>query len=229
MKINIVMGYTERFRELGSLCEANTRKYCEKHGYGIIVERTGFDTSRPVNWSKLRFILKNIENADWTMWLDADAFIMNYDIKIEDIIQRFQSYTMIAGIHWTYFPKGEATIHSGAFLVRNCQFIKKYLTECYNDTDLVQHNMVQMEEAALYSHYHTYKLHNQIALTKLETFCTSPPYVCKRIGGTTEYKNGHFILHISNPLPYTKRVDYAKDILSGYNNEQENSGSYRLQ
>ncbi|KAJ1559712.1 hypothetical protein HK405_009604, partial [Cladochytrium tenue] len=88
-----------------SVSTGNKRKYAERHGYDLIVlddptrdapapfaaaaASEGADTPDPTPspvWSKVSGLRKHIFDYDWIWLLDADAFITNYGIKVEDFV-----------------------------------------------------------------------------------------------------------------------------------------------
>lgn len=92
MKVVLYTGYTDgergNFTEWADKTTKNKFEYAEKHGYGFLSERNYTAYDRPISWYKVRKILYLLEEYDWVMWMDADSLIMNYNIKIEDIIEK---------------------------------------------------------------------------------------------------------------------------------------------
>ena len=78
---------TENIKSWADPVFKNNEEYCSKHNY-VWKQYCGVkDKNRPTNWSKIGYILEELENKyDWIFWIDADAMIMNHSIKLEDFI-----------------------------------------------------------------------------------------------------------------------------------------------
>jgi len=88
MKIAVTNIYTKNIKELAIITtEYNKRKYCEKHGYDLIVQTDNFALPH-LGFEKLNLIKNTIQTNkyDWVYWCGTDTMITNYKIKLEDII-----------------------------------------------------------------------------------------------------------------------------------------------
>jgi hypothetical protein len=78
------------YRKKMTRCLESKRQYAEKHEYKYIEGgNEWWDHSRPIAWSKMAFYIHHLQNAesDEIFWLsDADVFITNSNIRIEDHI-----------------------------------------------------------------------------------------------------------------------------------------------
>jgi len=88
MKILVYTGYNNspRYKEMGDFSSLNKLQYCQKHGYEFLCHRNYEGYKRPISWYKILSIMDLITEYDWVFWTDADSFIVNMDIKLEDII-----------------------------------------------------------------------------------------------------------------------------------------------
>ncbi|KAI9351091.1 hypothetical protein DFJ73DRAFT_760172 [Zopfochytrium polystomum] len=76
---------------------ANKRAYADRHGYDVIVI-DNLDTDIPPAlavgdpepphpvWAKVSALRRHVGNYDWLWLLDADAFITNQDVRVEDVV-----------------------------------------------------------------------------------------------------------------------------------------------
>lgn len=72
-------------------CLDSKELYAKKHGYTYVLGgEEWWDRDRPFSWSKIPFLLHYLKDAkdkyDYIWMSDADVYITNHDIKIEDHI-----------------------------------------------------------------------------------------------------------------------------------------------
>jgi hypothetical protein len=121
------------------------RIYAKRHGYALhIGGQEVWDRTRPIPWSKLRYILQFIDQYDYLFWSDADVIITNPDISItEHILPRLPANKDLL---WTQDVVGN--INSGNMLLRGkSQWLKDFLQRTYMETDLIYH--IWWENAAM--------------------------------------------------------------------------------
>ncbi len=84
----VTMAIGKKYNKTVNSSIENKRKYCEKHGYDFICIKKSLDKNRPIPWSKIK-LLSNIfktKKYKWVFWTDADSLIMNFNIKLEELI-----------------------------------------------------------------------------------------------------------------------------------------------
>lgn len=88
MKILVLTGYCgPRFEKAGLISSTTKFNYATKHGYDFLLLNSSYqDYKDPVSWFKIEWLRDNLKNYDWVFWSDADALIMNQNIKLEDLI-----------------------------------------------------------------------------------------------------------------------------------------------
>lgn len=60
------------------------RQYAKKHGYDMHIGGEDiWDRTRPIPWSKFRFIQKYLNKYDYVFWSDADVIILDQEKKLE--------------------------------------------------------------------------------------------------------------------------------------------------
>lgn len=112
MKFAIATIYTEDIKNLAVITvEYNKRKYCEKHGYDLMVKTEGF-VLKHLGFEKIRYVLDLLKSGtyDWVYWCGADTMITNYNIKLESLIDLNYHFVISADV-WD--------LNSDSFLIRN--------------------------------------------------------------------------------------------------------------
>jgi hypothetical protein len=132
--IAIVSIFNEHHRDLADLTWTNKQAYAAKHGYLSFAKTDNFSTEQ-IHFDKFRHILDIMDkhkSVDWIWWLDNDAMITNFDIKVESLIDT--DYHII-------MPTDIAALNTGSFIVRNSiqarnwlEFLLSKKTEYKNDT-----------------------------------------------------------------------------------------------
>jgi predicted O-methyltransferase YrrM len=127
MKIGLcTLTIGEAYKERTKWTTINKKSYCKRHGYDFIDDETIWVKSKPIPWSKILLLLKYIEKYDYIVWIDADILIMNMDIKIESLIQKYPQYDQITGSDWKMQ-------NTGVWIIKNTMFSKLFLTEVWDN------------------------------------------------------------------------------------------------
>ena len=119
-KMAIVSLFNERHKDLADLTWTNKQKYAAKYGYLAIAKTDNFSKEQ-VHFDKFVHILdvmKKHPDIDWVWWLDNDAMITNFDIKVEDLVDLNYHVIMATDI---------AALNTGSFIVRNSGKAREWL------------------------------------------------------------------------------------------------------
>lgn len=113
--------------------------YAKQHGYTYIQGDEQFwDRDRPISWSKIPFLLKQLESIPEgeTVWLsDADVFITNPNLKLEDhVMPLFPSDKHML---MTFDSCGH--VNAGNILMRNTEWTRNFWRRVYEQTDCIYH------------------------------------------------------------------------------------------
>jgi len=128
--IAIVTLFDKNYAELGKYSIENKKRYAKKHGYHLIWFEDILDKTRPPQWSKILAVQQVLKNYRWVWWIDIDAMIVNYDIKLESIID--EKYSMIYTKNkWSY-------ISNGSSFFKNSELTFNFLDSCYTQNVDVQ-------------------------------------------------------------------------------------------
>jgi len=113
--------------------------YTKKHGYEYILGDEQFwDRTRPIPWSKIPFLLHVLNNSDEDDYIflsDADVYITNMDIKIEDHI--IPLLPKDKDLLMTIDSCGH--INDGNILIRNTAWSRYFWKRVSEQTDLLYH------------------------------------------------------------------------------------------
>jgi hypothetical protein len=116
---------------------ASKRAYAAKHGYDFHEGGEDvWDRSRPIPWSKFNFIRKHLNDYDYIFWSDADAIILNQDIRLET--QVVPLLPTGKDMIWNYDACGH--YNNGHVLYRGrSAWVSNFLKRAYQQTDLLYH------------------------------------------------------------------------------------------
>src|SRR5215212_12264484 len=99
MRIAVVTLFTPEIAEMGEFTAANKAAYCAKQGYDLFVHRNSLDPWRPPSWSKVPALLEVLPRYDWIFWTDADAMVLNHDVRLESFLDE-QAELIISRDRW---------------------------------------------------------------------------------------------------------------------------------
>ena len=108
--------------------EAINKKYCELSGYDYIIEKNDEKISkliedRAYTWGKPKIILENLENYDYVLFMDIDAIVCNFSIRIEEFID--EQYEIIAAED----NSNHSLMNAGILLIKNSEWSKNFMNE----------------------------------------------------------------------------------------------------
>ncbi len=112
--------FNEKHESLAEHTWTNKIEYAEKHGYLTFAKTDGFSMDQ-VHFDKFVHILDIMDKnpqVDWVWWIDNDAMITNFDIKLEGLVDPEFHVIM---------PVDIAALNTGSFIVRNSTQAKEWL------------------------------------------------------------------------------------------------------
>lgn len=232
MKFGVVNLYTPNILPLAVITtEYNKRKYCEKHGYDLLVKTKDF-SCKHLGFAKIQLILDLLKTNryDWLYWCGSDTMITNYNIKLEDLIDTDYSFIISYDV-WDF--------NSDSFLIRNSEQAIEYfehimsLYDIYVDSDgnAINFGMklpdggnrAWAEQGAvidLYQQYDKYKsiikpMHQKFMNSYLYNLYPSPWHQkaldCK--GNPGQWTSGDFLIHWPG-MSNENRISLALNFLS---------------
>ena len=135
MKIGVLMFYDDNIKLYGDINYIINQKYCEKYNLELILSNKKKYSNRHSAWERLPFILENISNFDYLIWIDADAFFYNDANNIVDIINNNLNVNFIFSN-----DIGNQNINTGFFIVKNSKYSIDFLTIWAFDENLYKSN-----------------------------------------------------------------------------------------
>ena len=193
MKIAVIsMCIGPRYQKIWKAAIKTKEIYCEMHNYEFIYIKDSIDKNRKPHWTKVKAIQNNLANYDWIFYSDADAQIMNFDIKLESIIEKY------SGKHFLIITKDNCEINSGNFLIRNCPDSFDFLNDVYScyPTKRVQIGEYLInwnDQYGFYMKYKDQKYVNKINIINQRVINSFPCSCCGE-----KYQAGDFIMHFVN-------------------------------
>ena len=69
----------------------NLEPYCNLHGYKLICKNKDLPEDRRIYFEKIKIMRDAMEDSsiEWIWWLDCDAIVTNFHIKLESIIDLY--------------------------------------------------------------------------------------------------------------------------------------------
>jgi hypothetical protein len=180
---------------------ASKRAYAARHGYTFLGGggagcEAVWDRTKPIPWSKIRFILKYLDDYDYLFWSDGDVIITNPDIRIEDLLVPL----LPPGKDMLWCRDACGNLNNGNVLFRGkSAWARDYLERAYNQSDLTHH--IWWDNAAFIRLFEA----NQKDRDMIET-CESAAlfnaYLFDRTNSATSrevrlYKPGDFLVHFA--------------------------------
>jgi hypothetical protein len=137
------------------------REYAKQHGYAFHEGGDDvWDRTRPIPWSKFKFIEKFLDDYDYLFWSDADAILLNHTLRLEDHV--LPLLPADKDLLWSF----DACNHynNGHLLIRGkSAWVRDYFRRAYAQTDLLYH--IWWDNAAMIRLFDT----NPTDKSKMET------------------------------------------------------------
>lgn len=197
-KITIVTLATDHMRAFADLTFERNRRYAEKYGYGFAAYDKVIDDSRPASWSKIPALAENFEDNDWLLWIDADAAIMNMEIKLEELIDERFDFILTSDINGA---------NCGVFLLKCSQYMEMMLDVIWDSKEFINHKW--WEQGAVHELLKYDKRFKEATLFLRKDKLNSYYH---------DYEKGDFILHLPGTHNDTRYMIF-KDMLGEKPNE----------
>lgn len=205
-KVAIVSLFNERHKDLAELTWYNNKvEYASKHGYSAIAKTDNFSPEQ-VHFDKFVHILqvlKDNPDLDWVWWLDNDAMITNFDIKLEDLVD--PEYHII-------MPTDIAALNTGSFIVRNSLQVKEWLEFLLSKKAEYKNDKKWFEQQAVIDFYpkfqHLFKIIPQQWLNSYDYKMYNVEGK-DLLGQDGQWYQGDFVIHWPG-LPNETRIQLAK-------------------
>lgn len=141
--VSLALG--DNYKVITKYGSVTKRQYCEKHGYDFFENDIEVDPLRPPAWAKVRQILLHLGRYDYIMWIDADTFVMNQNVRIEDLmVEEMNGRDIMIARDWKM-------INSGVMIIRNTPWARRFFELVYEQTQFIHHS--NWEQAAIIDLY----------------------------------------------------------------------------
>lgn len=174
---------------------ASKRAYAARHGYTFLEGGEDvWDRTKPIPWSKIRFIQKYAKEYDYLFWSDGDVIITNPEKRLEDLL--LPLLPTDKDMLWCRDACGN--LNNGNVLLRGrSAWVQDFLERAYNQPDLTHH--IWWDNAAFIRLFETVPGDRAM----IET-CEDPAlfnaYLFDRqnsAAGENLYKPGNFLVHFA--------------------------------
>jgi hypothetical protein len=165
----------------------NKQRYCQLHNYKFVLGKKCLDLSRPIPWSKIKLILEVMKdpNIKWIFWTDADSLIMNQNLPLEELIDENFCFIVTNDLN--------ASINSGQFFLKNCEWSRNFLKDVYSHKELIHHGWWE-NKAIIDEFEQKIEVREHTKILKQRVMNSYPPELTKNLAEST-YQKGDFIIH----------------------------------
>lgn len=190
IRIAIVSLYDKSYKHIGQYAHANKQEYAKKHNYDAFLYTESLDSKRRTHWSKIKALQKHLKDYDWLFWTDADALIMNKEIRLETFIDP----NLDENIDIIITKDCYGCINTGNFLIKNSAWSAQFLNQMY-DPKYLHHPKLNDNWAFL-------ELYNNDLSVPVHVKLISPNLInsyiqCAKKQKEGLYKEGDFIVHFA--------------------------------
>jgi hypothetical protein len=135
MRVAVVMFYDDAIREYGDLTYKINQLYCQKHGLDLICGHDKKYSDRHPAWERLPLMLEHLQNYDYLVWVDADAFFYHHSTNIVDLIKSNSGPDFLFSQ-----DLGNNNLNTGIFIVKNTNYAHLFLNKWAYDEELYKLN-----------------------------------------------------------------------------------------
>lgn len=208
MKIGILSMSDSRYAPVSSITGPVNQRYANEHGYtfwgeSLPVEKDWAETV----WKKIPILRRWLSDFDWLMWIDADAMVMDQEMKLEVIIEHCWKNTnlIICRDYRQSGRAGDTGINCGAFLLRNCEWSHHFLSVTDDLKPLFIKRRFPEQEAM-----------ERVLVDKPSHVAFVPHPLLNQFW--VDFRDGDFIVHhaggsvedkVKGLMPFLSRVKYA--------------------
>lgn len=188
--LTILIG--EKYQKLWESATLSKEIYCKRHNYDFILINETLDKARKPHWTKIKALQKHLKDYDWIFHSDADAHIMNYDIQLESIINKY------ANNNFMLISKDKNMINSGNFFIKNINISNQFLNDVYAShppKPIKIKNMIMRlnDQYGIYVNYQKPLYKNSVGIIPQRTINSYPCACCGE-----KYISGDFLIHFVN-------------------------------
>ena len=129
----------EKYKESTKYGSLSKKLYCEKWGYSFDDDESIYDPSRHPAWSKILLLKKCLletcekytKKYDFVIWMDADTMIMNDEIHLETLIDKYIDTSK----DFLVSRDNGYRINTGVWFIRNNDYTMNILNKVWDNTE----------------------------------------------------------------------------------------------
>jgi len=195
--------------------EQNKRKYCERHGYPMVVKTDGWVLEKQaIGFEKVNLIrdaIAKYPSCEWVFFSECDAMITNFNFKLEQLIDDKFHFIL---------PTDVNGINCGNFMIRNSPIGLAYLDSIesayliYKDTPIWENSYIQHTVTGTLWQK-VIKLVPQKVFNSYD-YTTLPRYptpVKDALGFEGQWQRGDFLIHFANQS-LEQRIELVKKYMA---------------
>ena len=143
MKLTVCMFYDDNLKIYADYSRKINKIYCKKYGYKFIYSSDKKLDNMTPHYERYKLLLDNIDDCDWIMWIDSDAYFYEDSPPLDYLIYNYHndkneyesilSYSKLNILSENY---KSYDINNGVFLFKNCENSKKILNRILNSNDI---------------------------------------------------------------------------------------------
>lgn len=144
--VAVVSIFSDNQQNLADWTWTNKEAYAKKHGYLAVAKTTDFSEEQ-IHFDKFIHLLDVMDKnptVDWVWWLDNDAMITNFDIRVGDLVDN--NYHVIMGTDI-------AALNTGSFIVRNSPQAREWLNFLLSKKSEYKNDKKWFEQQAVIDFY----------------------------------------------------------------------------
>jgi hypothetical protein len=217
MKYAILTMHDDSYAKMAELTLQNKQEYCDKHGYQLFKKTDNFSEGRHIYCDKIRhnlFVLENNPDIEWVWWLDCDAVITNFNIKIEDWCD--DNYDFVVTLD-------RYALNNGSYFIKNSQLAKQFLRDILELEDVFlddkwpdQQPMISLLEYSQ-DYREMTKFHPQRDFNSYDYdfyhMDHGNTHDWDLFGKKGNWQSGDFVIHYPG-IKYDQRIELIKNILT---------------
>ena len=176
----------DEYKKVTYLGRVSLNIYCKKNHYDII-DDPEYDESRPIYWAKIPLLIKIIESKkyDYVVWIDADTIIMNDNLKLETIIEK---YLHEKGKNILMCIDNGLQFNTGVWFFKCDDYSKEILELTYNQTEFINNRLPEQDSF--------YSLHSKNISNLQEKCVILPNYLQHEFNSSMyDYKKNGLLVH----------------------------------
>jgi hypothetical protein len=112
---------------------ANHALYADVMGLIHHLDNTYYKRLQTPSFHKLAAILRVLDRHDWVMWMDDDAFFMDFEQDVRQFVEWVPADTIFVACRSPVTATGDWTfLNAGVFFVRNCDQGRRLLEQAFS-------------------------------------------------------------------------------------------------